>query len=236
MDADQVDRADERGGLLERQAPLAEQAYFALREQVATGELAPGQRLTERSLALNLGVSPTPVREALRRLEQEGLVERSSLRALSVVAHSDQALRELLFAEVVLRAAEARFAAQKITKEHLIVLDEIVDEIHRSLGTASDDDLLALGRQFDLIVAEAASSPGVHRLVESTSVIGRDRRIRAIAAMRGRASDIGRQHFQAHRDLVRAFRDSDSDQAELIMRRHLLSSLDLLLSSDATSP
>src|SRR5258708_12772549 len=69
-------------GALERVDSLAERAYRALREQIATGGLAAGERVTERGLALRLGVSPTPVREALRRLEQERLIERAGPRHL----------------------------------------------------------------------------------------------------------------------------------------------------------
>jgi DNA-binding GntR family transcriptional regulator len=224
--------SDPEAGRLQRAEPLAEQAYRALREEIAVGDLVPGQRITERALALRLGVSPTPVREALRRLEQEGLVEHSGLRTLSVVAHSEEALQELMFAEVVLRAAEARFAARKITDQELRTLDAIVDEIHESVDTATDAELLALGSRFDRVLADAAASPGVHRLVESTAVIGRGRRLLAVAALRGSARPTGRHHFQAHRDLVTALRDHDPDRAEEIVRRHLLSSLGLLLSVD----
>jgi DNA-binding GntR family transcriptional regulator len=108
---------------LERLDSLAERAYRALREQIATGGLSPAVRVTERGLAMRLGVSPTPVREALRRLEQEQLVERISARQLRIAAHSEESLRELLYAEAVVRAAAARFATPKITAQTLEVMD-----------------------------------------------------------------------------------------------------------------
>jgi DNA-binding GntR family transcriptional regulator len=221
-------------GQLQRPEPLAEQAFRALREEIATGALVPGQRITERALAMRLGVSPTPVREALRRLEQEGLVEHSGARTLSVVAHSDEALQELMYAEVVLRAAEARSAAKKITDEQLLRLDSIVSEMLQRVGTATDDELLILGKQFDGVVTEAAASPGVHRLIDSASVIGRTRRLRAIRTLRGSARNTGRRHLQAHQDLVSALRRRDPDQVEHVVRTHLLSSLSVLLLADGT--
>jgi len=102
---------------LDRVDSLAERAYRALREQIATGGLAPGERVTERGLGLQLGVSATPIREALRRLEQERLVERVAARQLRIAAHSDQALRELMYTEAVLRAAAARIATPKISDD-----------------------------------------------------------------------------------------------------------------------
>ncbi len=81
-----------------RAESLAEQAYRAIREGIATGLFSAGERVTERGLATRLNVSATPVREALRRLEQEGLIERVSARQLRVVDHSSGTLRELLLA------------------------------------------------------------------------------------------------------------------------------------------
>src|SRR5260370_14725104 len=98
-----------------RAESLAEQAYRAIREGIATGLFQAGERVTERGLATRLNVSATPVREALRRLEQEGLIERVSARQLRVVDHSSGTLRELLLAGAALRALQARFATPKIT-------------------------------------------------------------------------------------------------------------------------
>jgi DNA-binding GntR family transcriptional regulator len=67
---------------------LADQAYRALREDIIEGRLQPGERITERQLAERLGVSPTPVREALGRLEHEQLIERSGMRRIQVAEPS----------------------------------------------------------------------------------------------------------------------------------------------------
>src|SRR5260370_9414246 len=94
---------------------LAEQAYQAIREGIATGLFSAGERVTERGLATRLNVSATPVREALRRLEQEGLIERVSARQLRVVDHSSAPLRDLLLTAAALRAPETPFPTPKIT-------------------------------------------------------------------------------------------------------------------------
>src|SRR4029077_10906027 len=106
---------------------LAEQAYRAIREGIATGLFSAGQRVTERGLATRLNVSATPVREALRRLEQEGLIERVSARPRRLVAHSDGTLRELMLTFAALRALEARFATRKITDAALDRMAALVD-------------------------------------------------------------------------------------------------------------
>src|ERR1700758_22218 len=113
---------------------LAEQAYQVIREGIATGLFSAGERVTERGLAARLNVSATPVREALRRLEQEGLIERVSARQLRVVDHSLGTLRELLLAGAALRALEARFATHKITEAALDRMAALMEALAGARG------------------------------------------------------------------------------------------------------
>src|ERR1700722_16036107 len=98
---------------------LSDQAYRALREEITTGELKPGQRVTERALAEHLGVSPTPVREALQRLEHERLIERDAVRAIRVAEPSVDRLHELSLIEAALRGVAARLAAERATDQEV---------------------------------------------------------------------------------------------------------------------
>ena len=210
---------------LDREAPLAERAYRAVRERIADGALGPGERVTERGLAGLLGVSPTPVREALRRLEQEGLIARSGSRTLRVIDHSEQTLHELAFAEAVLRAAEARMATTKITDDAIARMAAAVDRL--AAGTdATEDDVLATAAAFDRELIEAAANPALRRTIESLSVIGRARRVRAISAMRRTATDVGERQLQAHREILDGITERDPDAVERAVRAQLLASLE----------
>src|SRR5215469_10198275 len=124
-----------------RAQSLADQAYQSIREGIATGLFEAGERVTERGLAARLGVSPTPVREALRRLEQDGLVERVSPRELRVVEHSPVTLRELLLTSAVLRALEARFATSKITDAALDRMEALLDSLAADHDRVDADEL-----------------------------------------------------------------------------------------------
>src|SRR5260370_34920986 len=117
-----------------RAESLAEQAYQAIREGIATGLFSAGERVTERGLATRLNVSATPVREALRRLEQEGLIERVSARQLRVVDHSSETLRELMLTGAALRAMEARFATYKITDAAIDRMSALVETLANGRG------------------------------------------------------------------------------------------------------
>lgn len=215
---------------LDRPTSLAEQAYLALRERIATGALEPGQRLTERGLAVLLGVSPTPVREAIRRLEQEGLLVRSTPRSLAVVAHSEEALRELVHAEVVLRAAQARFATAKISDSDIARMDAIVEQMLQRAAEATADELLSAAAEFDAILQDAADSRAIASLIASAGVFSRARRLASVEAMRERIPEVGRDHLLAHHEIVKALQARDPDRVELAVRKQLLAASDLLLS------
>src|SRR5258705_6333570 len=94
---------------------LADRAYQQVRAAIATGELAPGQKVTERGMAERLHISPTPVREAIRRLELDGLIERIGPRTVLVAAIRAAAIDDLADVEVGLRGLVARFAARHAT-------------------------------------------------------------------------------------------------------------------------
>ena len=128
---------------------LAEQAYRAIREGIATGLFSAGQRVTERGLATRLNVSATPIREALRRLEQEGLIERVSARQLRVVDHSTGTLQELLLTGAALRALEARFATHKITDAALDRMESLVEALASARGVDIAGQL-RIAREFDM--------------------------------------------------------------------------------------
>jgi DNA-binding GntR family transcriptional regulator len=215
-------------GALERLDSLAERAYRALREQIATGGLGPGERVTERGLAVRLGVSPTPVREALRRLEQEQLVERVSARQLRIAAHSEASLRELLYTEAVVRAAAARFATLKITEQTLDVMDGLISELERDPETGDPEHQLSLARRFDELLLAAADNTVVAGLIDSVSVFGWSLRVRAVEAMH-KNPEVGLGRIRFHRQLLTALRDRDPDQVERLTRDHLIDSVEYIL-------
>jgi DNA-binding GntR family transcriptional regulator len=211
-----------------RAESLADQAYQSIREGIATGLFQAGERVTERGLAARLHVSPTPVREALRRLEQDGLVERVSPRELRVVEHSPVTLRELLLTSAVLRALEARFATSKITDAALDRMESLVDSLAADHDRANAEDLQRIAREFDMEIERAAGNPTLRGLAESLSIVGQERRTRAVQSIRDHA-ELGRRRLQSHRDILAALRSRDPDAVERAFRRNAATSVDLLL-------
>ena len=212
---------------LYRAESLAEQAYRAIREGIATGLFRAGQRVTERGLAASLNVSATPVREALRRLEQEGLIERVSARQLRVVDHSSGTLRELLLAGAALRALEARFATHKITDAALDRMAAIVEA--QATGQGMDiAERLRIAREFDMEIERAAGNPTLRTMIQSLSIIGQERRARSVESLLMHP-EAGLRRIEDHRDLLAAFRKRDADLVERVFRRHATAGIELLL-------
>jgi DNA-binding GntR family transcriptional regulator len=223
---DRMTMASDLPSLL-RVESLAEQAYRAIREGIATGLFSAGERVTERGLATRLNVSATPVREALRRLEQEGLIERVSARELRVVDHSSGTLRELLLTGAALRAMEARFATHKITEAALDGMAALVEAM-ASEREMDISERLRISREFDMEIERAADNPTLRTMILSLSIIGQERRARSVESL-VLHPEAGLRRVQDHRDILAAFRSRDPDLVEQVFRRHTTAGVELLL-------
>lgn len=226
---------------------LADRAYRAIRDAITTGELRAGQKVTERGLAERLSVSPTPVREAIRRLEQDGLLERAGPRTVQVATFGDVALHDLAEVEVALRGMVARFAARHASPAQLDQLDAILDEaddllilikqrqqsgqeLSRHLGR-----LLDAMQRFNEVVEACASNPVLVRLLDQTRVFSwPERRVRLIERISNDA-EFGLHRYTSHRALVRALRVGDSAAAEKLVIEDARGGLGDLLAAPTTS-
>ncbi|MEW2352369.1 GntR family transcriptional regulator [Spirillospora sp. NPDC029432] len=207
----------------------ADHAYRALREAIGAGTLRPGEKVTERGLAERLAVSPTPVREALRRLEQDGLIQRTGPRTVVVADIAERAIDDLAEVEVGLRGLVARFAARHATPAQLDALDAILDAAddllivivtrHRN-GEDVDRHVAALldrMQEFNDAVNACAANPVLIRLLEQSQVFSRPER-RALRLEKIAADDgFGLDRYSSHRALVRALREGDSATAERLV-------------------
>ncbi|WP_370617815.1 GntR family transcriptional regulator [Mumia sp. Pv 4-285] len=208
---------------------LADRAYRSIRAAVTTGELRPGQKVTERGLAERLSVSPTPIREAIRRLEQDGLLERTGPRTVEVAQIGDGAISDLAEVEVALRGMVARFAARHATPDQLDALDRILDEADDLLillvqrnrnGEPLDryvDLLLDAMQRFNDALDACAGNPVLVRLLDQARVFSRPERHARILEAIDHDPDFGRDRYDSHRALVVALRGGDGAEAERLM-------------------
>jgi DNA-binding GntR family transcriptional regulator len=207
---------------------LADQAYRDVRTAIATGELAPGAKVTERGMAERLAISPTPVREALRRLELDGLIERIGPRTVLVATIRDAAIDDLAEVEVGLRGLVARFAARHATAGQLDILDVLLDRADdllilakekRRQGQPADrhlNTLLDTMQEFNDAVETCAHNPVLIRMLEQSRVFSRPRRRELLLQRVAADETFGLERYTSHRALVRALRDRDEVAAERI--------------------
>ena len=131
---------------LERKS-LSEQAYRLLAERIVGGRYPAGSRLTEEALASEFGISRTPLREALRRLTAEGLIEPLPKRGLRVVSPSPEEIAELFDCRSRIEPPLLREALPRIPKEELL-------ELRRRLETGDPEESLAVDESMHRLIAE----------------------------------------------------------------------------------
>ena len=182
-----------------------------IREQVITGELAAGEQLRQRDLAQRFGVSQTPVREAMRRLESEGLLVCDAHRGFTVVAPDAGRLEENFQIRAALESLGASLAARKIDAEGLARLRHLNGQMR---ALAGDDPYYAgLNREFHFTVYSCARSPLLLSLMRLlwASLPGGPR------VTRPQAESV-RQHDQ----ILTALSDGDAAAASALTYQHIM--------------
>ena len=123
--------------------PLRDVVFITLRQAILKGELAPGERLMEIRLANMLGVSRTPIREAIRKLELEGLVNMIPRRGAEVAGISEKSLRDVLEVRRSLEELAMDLAVQRMNEEQMKLLEDAQAEFVEALGT---NDLILIAQ------------------------------------------------------------------------------------------
>ena len=203
-------------------ATKSERAYARVREMVLTGELEPGAVLNQAVLARQIGISTTPLREALRRLAQQGLVELGAHRDARVAPLDAADARDLVELRQDLDPLAAGLAAQRRTAADLA---EMADSLARleSLPEDPSPAQLAGHRRFHATLYRASHNAV---LVETLDGLwDKTDRYRRHALRAGRSDEEVAQRAEEHRLLVEAVSDRDAAAATELMRRHVESSL-----------
>ncbi len=205
-----------------RIANASEVAFQAIRQAIIDGDLAPGQRLREVALARQLGISATPVREALARLQAEGLITFTPRRGAVVPCLEPQdvvevyELRELLEAHAARRAAEKRAAGEDVAL--LTRLATLVEEGERLVAARRVADYNQLDVAFHQTLMDLASNWRLRRVFDTVHAQVQAVRLRAIT-LPGRPARSQEEHAR----LVAAILRADADAAEAEIRHHVAS-------------
>jgi DNA-binding GntR family transcriptional regulator len=195
---------------------LADRAYHAIRDMIVSLDLRPGGVIDERRLIEQLGIGRTPIREALRRLAQERLVEVYPRRGMFVTSVEIQDLASLAEVRSVLESSAARLAAERSTESDRAAVTSLLEELdgHTELDQRG---LMALDERIHRQVYRCAHNPFLEASLEDYYVLAL--RIWYLALDQARGLE---QAVLGHREILEAIRDGDADRAEEAMRRHVL--------------
>ncbi|HEY7730049.1 MAG TPA: GntR family transcriptional regulator [Gaiellaceae bacterium] len=195
---------------------LADQAYYRLRELIVTLELPPGSMMNERELMGRLGLGRTPVREALRALARERLVDVYPRRGIFVSGVDVRDLAGLSEARAVLESVAARLAAERSTAADLAETEALLQELATAAGDPDERRLIELDQRIHRHVYASAHNPFLEATLNEYYVL--TLRIWFLALDRvARLDDAIREH----RTLLEAIRDRDPARAEAAMSDHV---------------
>ena len=203
-------RAERRNGSTARA-----RVYANLRDAIVRAELAPGRQLSENELAASLGVSRTPVREALQRLREDRLVEIVPQLGTFVSPISSRAVADAQFIREALECAAVREAAKRITAEELEGLEDNLAAQERARDTADFDAFYVLDDQFHQALCDL-SGRSVWTITQRAK--GHLNRIRRLSLpMPSYLAEM----IAEHREIVGRLADHDPDGAGEALRHHL---------------
>lgn len=194
-------------------------AYDAIRARVVGGDVEPGQWLRESSVAESLGLSRTPVREALRMLATEGVVELVPNRGARVVSWTAADFDEVYRLRALLEGHGASLAATNATREQAAEIRRLGETYERAVDSAvpGHDETARCNNEFHAAIIVASGS---HRLVNLLDVISSAPMVSQ--AMSNYSDDDRRRSVLQHRDIVTAIAHRDPELAESAMRSHIL--------------
>lgn len=203
---------------------LAESVYQRILEAILSGTLAGGMELSEVALAAELGVSRTPVHEALLRLAADGLVEDLASRQARVAKFTRQDLADIYEVRRILEPAAAELAAARIADEQLAALRTAADEL---IAAESKRDWPSRAIDFDLhfhdVVAAAAGNERLRR-----EIVMYRRLVRAFCRATGTRDNL-RQAFAEHQRILAALVARDAQAARIAMDEHIVARLQSVL-------
>lgn len=203
---------------------MGDVAYDYLKRGIISGDLPPGQRLIESQLSAQMKVSRVPVREAVKKLEQEGLVEKTGGRGFAVKGHSKEEIEETLGIRALLESYAAYLATEHIDAGILKKLEDSIDAYRAAFEKGDTEKLMQLNTQFHEIIYKAAGSRKLYFLISSfRDEIHRYRRPLLTSQHHARVS------LKDHEQMVKAMREKNKKKVENLVRKHILRGLDIIM-------
>ena len=203
--------------------PLYEDVADRLREQIFSKELAPGSWLDEQSLAVQFGISRTPMREAIKVLASEGLITIKMRRGAYVTEVARKDLEQIFSILSLLEGQAAKETASKATEAELNLLDDLHHRLEKAAADRDLEQFFEINVKFHELIQEIAGNKWMNGVIAD---------LRKVLKLHRRDSLTSTGRLQnslvEHREILRSLLKRDEQAAELAMQRHLARGLEAL--------
>lgn len=195
--------------------PFHLQVYQILRESILTGKFQPGERLLELKLSQELGVSRSPIREALRMLEQDGLVV--TMDNGTVVNPMDvEDVKEIYECRIATEPYAGFLATQKIKDEEIAELEQLVNEAEVAYDLKESEKVVDLNTAFHDQIVRIGGNRRLTEIVDkirSLSILARNTELKVYSRPR--------EYLDEHKEIVKALKGRDASEVERVIRMHI---------------
>ena len=202
---------------------LRGQVFQEIREDILKGKFKENEELREATLGKELGVSRTPVREALRQLELEGLVHIIPNKGAYVTGITEKDVHDIYMTRSMLEGLCARWAAEHISEEQIQEMEEVLllTEYHLDRGNA--EQLAELDGKFHEVLYDASQSRILRHILSDFQKYVQVARKRSV-----KKEDRAKKSLEEHREILNALRTGDADRAEELAHIHILNVMENL--------
>lgn len=202
---------------------LRGQVFQEIREDILKGKFKENEELREATLGKELGVSRTPVREALRQLELEGLVHIIPNKGAYVTGITERDVHDIYMTRSMLEGLCARWAAEHISEEQIQEMEEVLllTEYHLDRGNA--EQLAELDGKFHEVLYDASQSRILRHILSDFHKYVQVARKRSV-----KKEDRAKKSLEEHREILNALRTGDADRAEELAHIHILNVMENL--------
>ena len=196
--------------------PLEERVYLSLEEEILTGKLARGEQLREIALSERLNVSRTPIRGALHRLAEEGLVELCANKGATVIGITSDDIKDIYAVRMRLEGLAARLAATRMSDEDRAYLTEVTELSEFYLKRGDDEKRSELDSKFHNTIFKASGSRHLNKILSDLH-----KNIKAYRRLSLKNTDRAEKSILEHKEILEAILKKDADEAERLTSIHV---------------
>ncbi|MCR4430311.1 MAG: GntR family transcriptional regulator [Tepidanaerobacteraceae bacterium] len=206
--------------------PIREMIYESMRQAIFDGELKPGDRLVEKDLAEKMRVSRTPIREALRKLETEGLIKHVPRKGVVVKGFSPEDIIEIYSIRQALEALAITYTVKNITEKEIKKLKALIEEMASLTEEDETEDLFNTSQEFNDILMRSCKMPRLIGLISTYREYLQ--RFRTVTMSR---KERKMSALKDHREILQAVIDRDAARAKRLVEEHLQKALESYLNT-----